>query len=104
MLFHKFVKEVHDWSESQGFWKDESQSRKVDFQLAKLALVHTEVSEACEDVRRGKLDELPLELADIIIRTVNFASHYGIDIESALSQKMEVNHRRQVLKEGNKQI
>lgn len=69
-----------------------------------LALIHSEVSEALEDVRRGlyspeydingKPIGLPIELADIIIRTLDLCGALGIDIERAVETKHAYNCTR----------
>ena len=69
---------------------------------AQLALIHSEVSEALEDVRcgnfapstnhvTGKPEGLPSELADIIIRTFDLADMLGIDLTAALEEKHSYN-------------
>lgn len=66
-----------------------------------LALIHSEVSEALEGIRKDKMDEhLPhrrsaeVELADAVIRIFDFAGLKGYDIESAMLEKMEYNRNR----------
>ncbi len=70
---------------------------------AQLALVVTEVAEAIECVRDddytprenpdrpGKPEGLPSELADVIIRVAQLAHALGIDLDEAVSTKMDYN-------------
>lgn len=72
--------------------------------LAKLALVHSEVSEAAECVRDrdiefrrrddGKPEGLPVELADTVIRLLDLCGALGIDLEAALLAKHSYNLTR----------
>lgn len=66
--------------------------------IAEVGLINTEVSEALDAIReygypllRDKLGE---ELADVIIRALNFASRKGIDLEPYILSKHEVNLER----------
>lgn len=72
--------------------------------LAKVALVHTELSEAVEHARDGrwvlfvapggKPDGFVVELADIVIRCFHIAGLLGLDLEDAIEQKMRYNESR----------
>lgn len=72
--------------------------------LSKLALVVTEVTEAVDaawedDLKLrfdvdGKPEGVASELADIVIRVINLAHLLGIDMRSAIVQKMAYNWRR----------
>lgn len=80
--------------------------------LAKLALVHTEVTEAVEAVQThgrlpyrdptranaampaGKPEGLGPELADVIIRCFQLAGDVGIDLDRELIRKMNYNDGR----------
>lgn len=73
----------------------------VTLQLSKLALVHSEVSEAVEGVRKGLMDdhlkERPMaevELADAIIRAFDLAGHEGWDLAGAIVEKLYYNSTR----------
>lgn len=64
----------------------------------KLALIHSEVSEAMEGHRKGlKDDKLPhrsmieVELADAVIRIGDLAGALGLDLGGAIAEKMAFN-------------
>jgi NTP pyrophosphatase (non-canonical NTP hydrolase) len=94
------VFEAHQNSVSKGFW-DKPQSFPES-----IALVHSELSEALEDYRaglepdkltydnNGKPIGIPSELADTIIRICDLAAYYDIDLEKAISKKMQYNKCR----------
>lgn len=67
----------------------------------KLALVHTEVSEAIEADRKGDDENFGEEIADIFIRLGDLCGMKGIDIESIVASKMAYNESRPYL-HGNK--
>lgn len=64
-----------------------------DGDLGELAKIVTEVSEAIVEVseKETDLEKLAKECADIIIRTVNFMSRKGIDLEKALMKAHNKN-------------
>ncbi|MEV4641691.1 hypothetical protein AB0J80_30540 [Actinoplanes sp. NPDC049548] len=63
----------------------------------RMALLHSEVSEALQEIRSRELDldpaarrpddALSLELADILIRTLELAEYLGVDLGAALVTK-----------------
>ena len=69
--------------------------------MAKLALVHSEVSEGVEGYRKGKMDDhlphrdmLEVELADAVIRILDLAGGFGMDIGGAIIEKLAYNQKR----------
>lgn len=67
----------------------------------KLALCHSELSEALEGMRKGlKDDHLPerpmleVELADAVIRILDLAGACDLDIGGAIIEKLEYNRKR----------
>ena len=70
----------------------------------KIALMHSELSEALEEWRNGhglnevygnegspKPEGFPIELADLVIRVFSFCGAHGIDIENMMTMKHHYN-------------
>ena len=78
-------------------WHDEERS---DGEI--LALIHSEVSEALQALREGnppdkycpEFSSLEVELADVIIRIMDYAGSRDLDIAGAILAKMEFNKNR----------
>jgi NTP pyrophosphatase (non-canonical NTP hydrolase) len=80
-----------------------------------IALMHSELSEALEDIRNGKALSatyyeagkvskpcgVPSELADVVIRILGFCERNGIDLGKAILEKMAYNETRS-FKHGGK--
>ena len=66
-----------------------------------LCLVHSEVSEAMEGARKNRMDDhlphrkaLEVELADAMIRILDLAGAYQLDLGGALVEKLVYNTQR----------
>ena len=63
--------------------------------LEDLMLVVSECGEAANEVRgESPTEEFQTELADIILRVLGLAAKNGIDIDSAVRNKMQINRER----------
>ena len=81
---------------AQGFWQKPLEVG------TRIALMHSELSEALEADRKGnppdkhlpEFDSITVELADTIIRILDFAGGYDLPIGEALVKKLEFNKTR----------
>ena len=85
----------HQVAKEHGWWDEERSFGDL------IALVHSEVSEALEDYRKGNNEHIPEELADILIRVFDMCGYYGYDLEKAVIDKIEKNKGRPY-RHGNK--
>ena len=85
---------INDIAKKQFVWV-ESINWHNKTNLEYLALIASEVGEAINECRGEKpTEKLPAELADIVLRVLDFAEVLGIDMEKAISEKMELNNIR----------
>jgi NTP pyrophosphatase (non-canonical NTP hydrolase) len=94
---------IHQTARSKGFYDDEFlpepgmlTATKANRALAseKLALIHSEVSEILDARRDGDLPKEAEEVADVLIRVLDYAAWRGIDLDTEVAAKMTVNEQR----------
>lgn len=105
MTLNELVKEAHSTASRKGWWDLEPNIPE------KLALIHSEISEALEEFRGGSMtpyrvgtkpEGFPVELADAIIRIADLCGYLQIDLEAVLTEKMAYNATRPFRHGGKK--
>jgi len=86
-------KDVGKYVDHQGFNRPRDME-DVDLILSKLALVHSEVSEATEAARNKDRENFMEEIADVVIRCLDLADAMNFDLEESMRDKMEFNWTR----------
>lgn len=96
MTLRDIQREAWACAHDKGFHADQPMDRT--HTLLRLCLIHTEISEAAQAVKRHGIPAPGLgeELADACIRIFDLAEGLGIDLEEAIAQKMRVNRVRPV--------
>lgn len=99
MRLNEFAADVHQVAVDHGWWDKEPSFPEV------IALCHSELSEALEEYRKGREAKeiyskngspqgIAYELADVILRILDYCGHEGIDIEKCLEEKNNFNRNR----------
>lgn len=100
-----FALEIASANTAKGFWP-ENDILKTSFPT-KNALMHSELSEALEADRNNTMDQhlshrsgVEVELADALIRILDWCGKKGLDIGGAVVEKLAFNETRPTLHGG----
>lgn len=98
---------INKWAGAKGFWHtpvhpDDGEARVIDrlVRCQKLMLTVSELSECMEGLRKPQPSNIPPftneeeEIADAIIRLLDYAGQYRLRIGDAIGAKMAVNEGR----------
>lgn len=92
--FRRLSAHIYAWNHHQGFWTSDNTGEKI-------ALMHSELSEALEaDRKKAASDKIPgftgveEELADCIVRILDFAGKHNLRLGEAFFAKLKMNLSR----------
>lgn len=99
----RVISVCHGLAVECGWWTDlETGEIKERNDGEMIALMHSELSEALEGLRKNKSDDhLPhrpsveVELADAVIRIMDYCGGRGLDLGGAIAEKLAYNAKRQ---------
>jgi len=101
--FEGIAKNIHEITKSKGFWDGYREVDPFPFYAYKLAMIHSEVTEVLEAIRKDKGEqEVVLELADILIRVLDLYEGLkdtgeisrDVSLDEILAEKVIVNKAR----------
>ena len=117
---NELCKDIHCWAQEKGFWDYNINTDEHLIFAQKNALIHSEISESLEADRKNRhadlekfdsnaltdvtfndnfkmyiKDTVEDELADAIIRILDWCGYMNIDIERHIKEKMKFNNIRE---------
>jgi len=82
------VRICHNIAEEKGFWDEDRNKGEL------IALMHSELSEALEELRKGNQGGVAEELGDCVIRIFDYCGADDINLEDVIYWKIRKNKDR----------
>lgn len=103
---------VHELNINAGWWHDINTGERLERNKGEmLCLIHSEISECMEGVRKGLMDDkLPhrtmeeVEMADAVIRILDYCGGHDLDLAGAIAEKLAYNAQRADHKPENRRL
>jgi NTP pyrophosphatase (non-canonical NTP hydrolase) len=92
-MLSELASEIHTFNRRQGFYDRESHAN-LSFASEKLLLIVSEVAEVQDALRDDNLFGEAEELADVLIRVLDYAAWRGINLDHEVKLKMQKNSER----------
>jgi NTP pyrophosphatase (non-canonical NTP hydrolase) len=107
MDFNKFADKCFNIASDNGFHENDGSAKETwnnpDRVNSILMLVVTELAEAVEANRHNDFENFSEEIADVFIRLFDAAALMNVDLDAAISKKMEKNKTRSY-RHGGKRV
>lgn len=99
---YEWAQQCHEAAVESGWWHHPITGKRIQRNKGEMiALMHSELSECLEAVRKDLMDDKlshrqgeEIELADVLIRIFDYAGAHGLDLQGAVIEKMAVNATR----------